>query len=337
MRSAWPEVACGLPMLLAAGLLAAGGAGRAHAQGAPARGAPPVVDRREVIVPIPGAERLRVENLLGRVQVRGWAQAGQMRIAADKSGPADVDLDRLRVHTAVKADGEIAIDVRVEVDGRERPMPASGSRVDLLIEIPPELELAAKTFGGDISASGLRAGARLETTGGRIGVSEVSGAVTTHQLRGGQTVVAVEGDVDLDGVDSDIDVERLRGGRILARVVDGHIRADGVLARLVRLESVTGEVVLGGALLPGGMYELRSHGGDVRFIPRALLPSFEIRVPASAAVEGMAGLVAGGEEGGLRIWRRPGRARGTASAGPQRSVLVLASALGRVIIQPVGP
>src|SRR5205085_518576 len=95
---------------------------------------------------------------------------------------------------------------------------------------------------GDVSASGLRAGARLETTGGRIGVSDVHGGVVTRQLRGGQRVAAVEGDVDLDGVEGDMDLRNLGGGRVDARVVDGTIRAEDLRSALVELSSVLGGV-----------------------------------------------------------------------------------------------
>ena len=36
----------------------------------------------------------------------------------------------------------------------------AGSGIDLWLEVPPDVAIEAKTFGGDVSASGLRAGAK---------------------------------------------------------------------------------------------------------------------------------------------------------------------------------
>ena len=118
-----------------------------------------------------------------------------------------------------------------------------------------------------MSASGLRAGAKLETTGGRIGVSDVRGGVVTRQLRGGQRVAAVEGDVDLDGVEGDMDLRNLGGGRVDAHLVDGSIRAEDLRSGLVRLVTTTGQIVLIGVIRPGAHYDLRSYAGDVRVVP----------------------------------------------------------------------
>ncbi len=233
----------------------------------PTPAGPGVVDRRELIVPTPGAELLRIDNPLGRIEVRAWDRDGQIHIIAEKHAATQEALDRLRVHYTAWQSGEISVDTRVELGGRERSLPLSGSRVDMVIEVPATLGIEAKTFGGDLVASGLRAGARLETTGGRIGVSDVRGGVVTRQLQGGQTVTSVDGDVDLDGVEGNLDVRGVGGGRLDARMVDGSIRAEDVRSALVRLTTTTGEIVFVGLLRPAAHYDLRSYTGDVRMIP----------------------------------------------------------------------
>ena len=173
------------------------------------------------------------------------------------------------MHYTAFENGEVVVDTRVELGGRERSLPLAGSGVDLVVDVPPGLAIEAKTFGGDVSASGLRAGAKLETTGGRIGISDVRGGVVTRQLRGGQRVAAVEGDVDLDGVEGDMDLRNLGGGRVDAHVVDGTIRAEDLRSGLVRLVTTTGQIVLIGMIRPGAHYDLRSYAGDVRVVPTA--------------------------------------------------------------------
>jgi hypothetical protein len=310
------------------------------AGGAPARS----VDGREIIVPIPGAERLRIDNPLGSIVVRAWDRPESMHIVADKQSSSPEALARLRVHFIAWAGGEISIEARVEAGGRERALPLTASRVDLVIEVPAELGVEAKTFAGDLSVTGLRSGARLETTGGRIAVSDVHGRIITHQLRGGQTVAAVEGDVDLDGVEGHMQLERVGGTRVEARVVDGDIRAEDIRADEVRLSATTGAVVLFGVLRPHAHYDLRSYGGEVRVAVVGAPAGFELRARSRVPVITSMPLVT--------LWQKGDRmravtpARGTAAAptvggpwayggasGGGRPVVELSSVLGRVVVE----
>jgi hypothetical protein len=295
-----------------------------------------VVDRRELIVPTPGAELLRIDNPLGRIEVRAWDRDNQIHIIAEKHAATQEALDRLRVHYTAWQSGEISVDTRVELGGRERSLPLSGSRVDMVVEVPASLGIEAKTFGGDLVASGLRAGARLETTGGRIGVSDVRGGVVTRQLKGGQTVTSVDGDVDLDGVEGNLDVRGVGGGRLDARMVDGSIRAEDIRSALVRLTTTTGEIVFVGLLRPAAHYDLRSYTGDVRMIPVIDRGGFELHARSAYPVE--SGLAM------RTLWQRGDRLhaevlpKGRGSSAAQAAPLVeLTSVFARVIIQPRTP
>jgi len=292
-----------------------------------------VIDSRELIVPTPGAELLRIDNPLGRVTVRAWDRPGQIHISAEKRAVSQEAVDRLRVHYTAWQNGEITVETRVELGGRERSLPLSGSRVDLVIEVPAELGIEAKTFGGDLTASGLRGGARLETTGGRIGVSDVRGGVITRQLTGGQTVKSVDGDVDLDGVEGDLDVHGVGGGRLDARMVDGSIRAEDIRSALVRLTTTTGEILFVGLLRPSSHYDLRSYTGDVRVVPAVDHGGFELHARSALPIESSFPM--------RTIWRRGDRLhaevlghRRAGTAAQATPLVELSSVFGRVIIQP---
>jgi len=307
---------------------------------AAASGPPRAVDGRELIVPIPGAERLRVDNPLGGIVVRAWDRADAMHITADKQSSSPEALARLRVHFTAWAGGEISIEARVEAGGRERALPLSASRVDLVIEVPAELGVEAKTFAGDLSVTGLRAGARLETTGGRIVVNDVHGRVITHQLRGGQSVAAVEGDVDLDGVEGHMHLDRLAGTRVEARVVDGDIRAEDLRSDDVRLSATTGAVVLFGVLRPHAHYDLRSYGGEVRVAVVGAPAGFELRARSSVPVVSAIPLATIWQKGDrMRAVTASSAARMTSTASAataaSRPVVELSSVLGRVVVESV--
>jgi hypothetical protein len=272
---------------------------------------------------------VRIYNLVVRISVRGIAGPGEIHIMAEKRASSPDALGRLRVHYTAFENGEVVVDTRVELGGRERSLPLAGSGVDLVVDVPPDVAVEAKTFGGDVSASGLRAGAKLETTGGRIGVSDVHGGVVTRQLRGGQRVAAVEGDVDLDGVEGDMDLRNLGGGRVDARVVDGTIRAEDLRSGYVRLVTTTGQIVLLGVLRPGAHYDLRSYAGDVRVVPTGDT-GFELRARSAKPIDPAVPLRGARREGDwLRaeyVGRRPQPRTRTA-------LLELSSVLGQVDIQ----
>jgi hypothetical protein len=302
------------------------------------------VDRREIVVPAPGAERIRIDNPLGRIEIRPWHRPGEIHIVAEKRAQTPEALKRLRVHYTAWKNGEVHVETRVDLGGREQSLPLTGSRIDMVVEVPPDVEIEAKTFGGDLSASGLRAGARLETTGGRIGVSDIRGGVVTRQLRGGQTLSSVEGNVDLDGVEGNMDLRGLAGGRLDARLVDGNIRAEDVRSDWVRLTTTTGEIVFVGLLRPRAHYELRTYAGDVRVIPVAVAPTaggspeapggFELRSRSPHPVQAAIPM--------RTVWRQGDRARaihvsGAVAPGRQRAenaLVEISSVLGRVMIQP---
>jgi hypothetical protein len=315
--------------VVALGLLAAAPARAADPAPAQEPGAP-LVDRREIIVPARGAELVRIDNLLGRVGIRGTARPGEIHVVAEKRAASPEALGRLRVHYTAFESGEIQIDTRVELGGRERSLPLAGSGIDLWLEVPPDVAVEAKTFGGDVSASGLRAGAKLETTGGRIGVSDVRGGVVTHQLRGGQKVAAVEGDVDLDGVEGDMDLKDLGGGRVDARLVDGNIHAEDVRDDFVRLVTTTGRIVLIGMLRPAAHYDLRSYAGEVRFLPTGDPVPFELRARSATPLASTVPLHGSRHDG---EWLRAEYLGRRGAPRPRAALVELSSTLAGVVIQ----
>jgi hypothetical protein len=319
LPSTTPAIVFALLVLAVAGVARAADGGEA------------LVDRREIIVPARGAELVKIDNLLGRVSIRGTARPGEIHIVAEKRAATAEALGRLRVHYTAFEGGEIVIDTRVELGGRERSLPLAGSGVDLVLEVPPEVAVQAKTFGGDLSASGLRAGARLETTGGRIGISDVRGPVVTRQLRGGQRVAAVDGDVDLDGVEGDMELRDLGGGHVDAKLVDGSIRAVDIRSGLVRLVTTTGQIVLLGVIRPGAHYDLRSYAGDVRIVPSGDSAPFTLRARSKQPIDAGVPLRSQRRDG---EWLRAEYIPRRTPPAARTALLELSSALARVVIQP---
>jgi hypothetical protein len=325
------SAACSVASLVTS--LALATSARAEGRGPDADGGASLTERREILVPVPAGsvEIMRIDNPMGRIEIRGGGRSDVIHVVAQKRAATVEALGRLRVHYVAFQNGEVQLDTRVELEGRERSVPLGGSGIDLVIEVPADVAVEAKTFGGDVTASGLRAGARLETTGGRIGVTDVRGPVVTRQLRGGQSVSGVDGDVDLDGVEGDMDLRRLVGGRASARVVDGNIHADDVRAAWVHLQTTTGEIVLLGPLRAGAHYDLRSYAGDVRVLALGELPPLEVRARSAAPLETAFALRGARRQG---EWLRARLGNGPGGPGTRAALLEVSSVLARVMIQP---
>jgi hypothetical protein len=215
-----------------------------------------------VYVPAQGAESLTIDQKLGRLTVRGWDKP-EVRIRAHKHARDGGTLDRLKVGVVMN-DGRIFVRAGVRIGGEVRPLPLDGAGIDLEVDAPREVKLRASTWRGDLDASGFRAGAVLDSTGGEVRVHDVTGKVHSWTLQGRQRLVSIRGDVEAGGVTGDLELDEIGGDSLIAKVTEGQITARQISSPVVRLFSTAGAVVFVGALVPAGRYELTALSGDVR-------------------------------------------------------------------------
>jgi hypothetical protein len=244
-------------------------------------------------VPAVGAEHLVIEQPLGRLTLRAWDRP-EVKIVARKQAPTSATLDRLKVNVEIK-DGTIRVRTGVRVGDAFRALPppaaarAAGSTeaggpsgsggpsgpggsggpggplaIDLTIDAPRSVVLNARTWAGDVDASGFRAGAELSSASGEVRASDIEGRVRTNALRGRQQLRSIRGDVEADGVTGDLELVEIDGQLLVARVVEGQITAREVRSPTVRLLTTAGGIVLVGTLRLGAKVELATHDGDIR-------------------------------------------------------------------------
>ncbi len=270
-------------------------------------------------LPMPAGESLSVRNPLGAVRLRGWDQP-QVRIMAEKRAGTSGLVDRLKVHAKVE-NGKLEIVAGVYLkDNTWHPVPLDDARIDLTIDAPRRMTLAASTFTGDIDAEGFRAGAHLASERGEIRAADIDGPVETRSLDGKQSLQAIHGRLAASGVDGDMELESIEGDTIDATVYKGQITAREVRTPVVRLRATVGTIVFIGGLRPGGRYELGTYEGDVRL---TLRPSpFHLAARGRAVKSGF--LLVGGESG-------PGFLRGDYDGGG--ASLELVSGSGTVSVE----
>lgn len=273
-----------------------------------------------VYLPMPAGEALTVRNPLGTVRLRGWDQP-EVRIIAEKRAGSPGLLDRLKVRVEV-VDGKLDVTAGVYLDGKSwHPVPLEGAKINLTIDAPRRMALAATTFAGDIDAAGFRAGAHLSSERGMIRAADIEGPVDTRSLDGKQWLQAIHGRLAASGVDGDMELEAIEGDTVDATVYRGQITAREVRTPVVRLHTTVGTIVYIGALHAGGRYELGTYDGDVRLTLR--------RAPFRVAARGRSIRCGFATPGAAS---EPGLLRGEFEGGGPS--LELVSETGAVSIQP---
>jgi len=218
-----------------------------------------------VYLPAPDAESLVIESPMGGLRVNAWDKP-QVRITSRKHARDTATLERLRIQVEMQ-DGRIRIRSGVYVRGVFRPLPPAagdGAGIELSVDAPRGVHLAARTWAGDVEASGFRAGAELTSTGGEVRARDITGPVHTNADFGRQRLASIHGSVDAHTLKGDMDLESVEGDLVDARVAEGQITGRDLHAAMVRLLSTAGGVVLIGTLQPGARYELTALDGDVQ-------------------------------------------------------------------------
>jgi DUF4097 and DUF4098 domain-containing protein YvlB len=129
------------------------------------------------------------------------------------------------------------------------------------VTIPVGARVRANTTSGDIRVSGSKADVEARTQRGDIAVEDV-GRIDLNAFSGDVEATTVAGDVRISVLSGDI---RVRGatGEIEIKTVSGEVDVRDTKARLVRLESTSGDLTYDGTIDPTGRYELETHSGDV--------------------------------------------------------------------------
>ncbi len=135
--------------------------------------------------------------------------------------------------------------------------------------VPQGTHVLMHSISGDLTARGVKSEVEARTTSGSVQVQDVggptvlesvSGDVTARSLSGPVRMQSISGTAELTGVTGDIEVS----------TVSGDISIQEANSKIVRTESVNGDLSYRGLIDPTGNYNFRSHSGDVTLhIPAA--------------------------------------------------------------------
>lgn len=202
-----------------------------------------------------------VSNVSGHIVVTGWDQP-TVSVTADLPG----DTERVKV-----TGGHGRTNVCVVYNDSNSCNTSSGSgwfgehasSVRLEVHVPRGSELEVSGVNADITSRSVVGSQHLHTVNGDIdadlgsGDDEVGTVSGTIELRGsGQ-----DGTLNVNSVSGDVTVTNAAGD-VEARTVNGTLRATLGTARLVRLNTTSGNIGLSARLAAGGTVETETVSGD---------------------------------------------------------------------------
>ncbi len=120
---------------------------------------------------------LRIENVNGSVEIRGWDRE-EIEIRAVKSAPRSADLDLVQIEIKPAAD-------RVEIETRYPADQGVDVSVEYLIRVPRRVIIEnAATVNGAVRVSGVEGSGELRTVNGDVEVSEAGGGFNARTTNG---------------------------------------------------------------------------------------------------------------------------------------------------------
>ena len=184
------------------------------------------VDRLEKRFEVAGKPELTLSTFDGSVEVRPWDRSEVLIVVERRAGTRDgvdsIDID-------VDQDGD-----RIRLSARRQPehrfdWSFGGRSASLIVSVPAESDLQARTGDGSLDVEGLT---------GRVDLRSGDGAIRGRRLAGELKMATGDGSINLSDA----------SGTLNAQTGDGSVRVDGLLSA-VRVHTGDGTVTL--AVAPG--------------------------------------------------------------------------------------
>lgn len=209
------------------------------------RSDPGVVQRLDTTFRMERGGLLDLELMSGSITVTGTT-GNQVRIRAEAEDGeielrASPTLAKLTVEHGRRPRGEVRFEISVPAGIRVDMEALSGN-------------LSADGIEADVEATAVSGNIELRDIGGRAKVEAVSGHVRASAVRGGIHIDATSGLVTLSDIDGEVIVDNTSGTITLTRI----------RSKLVRAETISGDVRFQGAIESSGRYDFASHSGSIR-------------------------------------------------------------------------
>ena len=166
------------------------------------------------------------------------------------------------------------VQIRARSDRGDLDLNATGSRISLDMEhagyggearfevrVPAGTRVMARAMSGDIDIRGARGEVEAHSVSGDVTVEDVT-ALVAESVSGSVRVLRVAGRVTASSVSGDVELTDV-GGDVRIESTSGEIFLSNVRARVVRAESVSGNIEFSGTIDRAGTYDFTSHSGNI--------------------------------------------------------------------------
>ncbi len=194
--------------------------------------------------------RVEIDNFNGAVRVKSGS-SGIVRFEGDITRANQIEYDLRQEGDSIVFESELAPGFA----GEDSP------KVDIVITVPAETELAIVTGNGRFEVLGLRGSGRLNTGNGEISFEDSHGDFTGSSGNGKINLVNVSGEFALNSGNGDINVSAGQGAFIL-NTGNGSAELDDANGSFV-ITTGNGKIQFSGALTPGGSNSLISGNGSI--------------------------------------------------------------------------
>lgn len=187
----------------------------------------------------------------GEIIVTAWDRAEARIQATTESGALDSDLSH----------------ARITIETRSHRGRSGETHYELTV--PAGARVMTRSESGNVTIRGVKGEVEAHTMSGDIEVSDAADRVTLESLSGGVHAMRVAGSVRGSSVSGDAELQNI-GGDVDFESVSGSIQITQAKSKIVRTESVSGEISYEGTVDPSGRYQFSTQSGDVRLrIPAA--------------------------------------------------------------------
>lgn len=222
----------------------------------PAYAATPISQTR----PLDPRGRIAIDNLKGRVEVRGWDRPEVKITGSLGKGVEKFSLegDRNSLHVEVK-------------------YPSRSNKTEptvLILQVPLQAELEIDTVSADIDVHGMASREiSLESVSGNISANGAPGRAKVESVSGDVSVTFNSRDVAVSTVSGDLTLRGRLNGKVSVETVAGDVFVDSKGATLSGFQAgtVSGDIQARMGLVEDGVVKMESVSGDLLLIvPREL-------------------------------------------------------------------
>jgi hypothetical protein len=166
------------------------------------------------------------------------------------------------------------VQVRARSERGDLDLDASSSRISLDVEhaghggearfevkVPAGTRVMARAMSGDIVVRGARGEVEAHSVSGDVDVEDAT-ALVAESVSGSVRVLRIAGRVTASSVSGEVEITDA-GGDVRVETTSGEIFLSNVRARVVRAETVSGEIDFSGTIDRAGTYDFASHSGNI--------------------------------------------------------------------------